>query len=300
MKKTLFAFCVLATAACCMAAGLDDVIEPGVKAEKISGDFKFTEGATVNSEGEIFFTDQPNNAIHRWTREKGVRLFMQPAGRCNGMCFTKDGSLLACADEKMELWKIAPDGTKTVLIKDYKGKEFNGPNDVWPHPEGGCFFTDPFYKRPWWTHKDPPQGTQQVYFLPEGASQPVRVTEDLKQPNGIVGTVDGRNLFVADIGAKQIWKYDITGEFTLANKTLFCSMGSDGMTIDADGRIYLTGSKGVYVFDKNGAALGVIEIPEKWSANVCIGGPDKKTLFVTAMSGIYTVPLKVKGTAQGK
>jgi len=300
MKKTGLAFCVLTLTVSGMAAGLDDVIEPGTQAEKISGDFKFTEGATVNSAGEIFFTDQPNNAIHRWTREKGVRLFMQPAGRSNGMCFTSDGSLLACADEANELWKIAPDGTKTVLLKGYEGRELNGPNDLWPHPRGGCFFTDPFYKRPWWSHTEPPQGSQQVYFLPEGATQAVRVTEDLKQPNGIVGTVDGKTLFVADIGAKQIWKYDISSEFKLTGKTLFCEMGSDGMTIDADGRIYLTGSKGVYVFDNTGAELGIIEIPEKWSANVCIGGPDKKTLFVTAMSGVYTVPLKVKGTAQGK
>jgi gluconolactonase len=225
---------------------------------------------------------------------------MKPAGRCNGMCFTKDGSLLACADEKMELWKIAADGTKTVLIKDYQGKEFNGPNDVWAHPEGGCFFTDPFYKRQWWNHKEPPQGVQQVYFLSEGAKQPIRVTEDLKQPNGIVGSADGKTLFVADIGAKKIWKYVITKDYKLEKKTLFCAMGSDGMTIDSKGNIYLTGSKGVYVFDKTGAELGIIDIPENWSANVCIGGPDKKTLFVTAKSGIYTIPLKIKGTAQGK
>ena len=249
---------------------------------------------------EIFFTDQPNNAIHRWTREKGVRLYMKPAGRSNGMCFMKDGSLLACADEKMELWKIAPDGTKTILLKDYKGKAFNGPNDVWPHPEGGCFFTDPFYKRPWWTHEEPPQGIQQVYYLPEGAKQPVRVTEDLTQPNGIVGSPDGKNLFVADIGAKKIYKYDITKDFKLSNKKLFCEMGSDGMTIDVMGNIYLTGSKGVYVFDKTGAEVGIIEIPEKWSANVCIGGPNKDLLFVTAKSGIYAVKLKLKGTPQGK
>ena len=300
MKTLLLTLCTLATALSCLSAGLDDILAPGAKVEKLSGGFKFTEGATVNALGEIFFTDQPNNAIHRWTREKGVRLFMKPAGRSNGMCFTKDGSLLACADEKMELWKIAPDGTKTVLLKDYKGKAFNGPNDVWPHPDGGCFFTDPFYKRPWWTHKEPPQGIQQVYYLPEGAKQPVRVTEDLTQPNGIVGTADGKNLFVADIGAKKIYKYDITDGFKLGNKKLFCEMGSDGMTIDAKGNIYLTGSKGVYVFDKNGADVGIIEIPEKWSANVCIGGPSKDLLFVTAKSGIYAVKLKVKGTPQGK
>lgn len=300
MKKIILACCALTLASIGMAAGLDEVIEPGTKAEKLSDTFKFTEGATVNSAGEIFFTDQPNNAIYRWSREQGLRLFLQPAGRSNGMCFTKDGSLLACADEAMELWKIAPDGSKTVLLKGYAGKELNGPNDVWSHPQGGCFFTDPFYKRPWWSHQDPPQDSKQVYFLPEGATQALRVTEDLKTPNGIVGTADGKTLFVADIEAKQTWKYTITPEFKLADKTLFCEMGSDGMTIDADGRIYLTGSKGVYVFDHTGAALGVIEIPERWSANVCIGGPDKKTLFVTASTAIYVVPLKVKGTLQGK
>ncbi len=298
IKLLMTAIClVCATGA---AAGLDEIIEPGTVVEKLADGFKFTEGATVNAEGEIFFTDQPNNAIHRWTREKGVRLFMQPAGRANGMCFTRDGSLLVCADENMELWKIAPDGTKQVLLKAYQEKALNGPNDVWPHPAGGCFFTDPFYKRPWWTHSEPPQGTQQVYYLAEGATQAVRVTEDLTQPNGIVGTADGRHLFVADIGAKKIWKYTVGEDFKLADKTLFCEMGSDGMTIDADGRIYLTGTKGVYVFDREGREIGIIEIPESWSANVCIGGPDKRTLFVTAKGGIYAVQLKVKGTPQGK
>ena len=300
MKNVLCLFCGVAVALSCAADTLDDIIAPGARVEKLAEGFKFTEGATVNAAGEIFFTDQPNDAIHRWTRETGVRLFMKPAGRSNGMCFTKDGSLLACADEKMELWKIAPDGTKSVLLDNYKDKQFNGPNDVWPHPQGGCFFTDPFYKRPWWTHKEPPQGTQQVYYLAEGAKQPVRVTEDLTQPNGIVGTPDGKTLFVADIGAKKIWKYNIAEDFTLAGKTLFCEMGSDGMTIDSDGRVYLTGSKGVYVFDKNGREVGVIEIPENWSANVCIGGPDKDLLFVTAKGGVYALKLKVKGTPQGK
>ncbi|MFO7937407.1 MAG: SMP-30/gluconolactonase/LRE family protein [Kiritimatiellia bacterium] len=300
MKTILSALSSILCALSCFSASLDDILAPGAEVEKISGGFNFTEGATVNAQGEIFFTDQPNNAIHRWTRKKGVRLFMKPAGRSNGMCFTKDGFLLSCADEKTELWKIAPDGTKTVLLRNYKGKAFNGPNDVWAHPAGGCFFTDPFYKRSWWSHKKPPQDTQQVYFLPEGAEKPIRVTSDLTKPNGIVGTPDGKYLFVADIGAKKTFKYNISRDFTLADKTLFCEMGSDGMTLDSEGNIYLTGSRGVYVFDENGAEAGVIEIPENWSANVCIGGPEKKTLFVTAKSGIYAVSLKVKGTPQGK
>ena len=286
-------------AACAMGAGLDDVVAPGVKAEKLADGFKFTEGATVNAAGEVFFVDQPNNKILRWNREQGLRIFMEPAGRANGMCFAADGTLLVCADEKMELWGVTPDGKVTVMAKGYRGKEFNGPNDVWACPSGGCYFTDPFYKRPWWTHKDPPQGARQVYFLPKGGAVR-RVTEDLVQPNGLVGTPDGKTLYVADIDAKKVYAYDIQSDGALANKRLFCEKDSDGMTLDADGRVYLTGKEGVYVFDKTGAYLGVIAIPENWSANVCIGGPQKDTLFVTASKGFYAVPLKVKGTAQGK
>ncbi len=291
--------CLASVALCAAGAGLDDVVAPGTVAEKLAGGFAFTEGATVNAAGEVFFVDQPNNQILRWTREQGVRVFMEPSGRANGMCFMSDGTLLACADEKMELRAITPDGRVTVLAKGYGGKDFNGPNDVWPRPQGGCYFTDPFYGYPWWTHKTPPQGTRQVYFLAPGGT-PRRVTEDLVQPNGIVGTTDGKTLFVADIDANKTWAYDIQPEGALAGKRLACGMGSDGMTIDADGRFYLTGKEGVYVFDKAGVRLGVIAIPEKWSANVCIGGPKKDTLFVTASKGFYAVPLKVKGTMQGK
>jgi len=297
--KSLLAMGLGWVAACALGAGLDDVIAPGTVAEKLAGGFAFTEGATVNAAGEVFFVDQPNNKVLRWNREQGLRTFMEPAGRANGMCFAPDGALLVCADEKTELWSVTPEGKVTVLAKGYEGKAFNGPNDVWACPQGGCYFTDPFYKRPWWTHTAAPQGTRQVYFLPKGGT-PRRVTEDLVQPNGIVGTPDGKTLYVADIDAKKVYVYDIRADGALANRRLFCGMGSDGMTLDADGRVYLTGKEGVYVFDKAGAALGVIKIPEAWSANLCIGGPKKDTLFVTASKGFYAVPLKVRGSPQGK
>lgn len=282
-----------------LGAGLDEVVAPGTVAEKLADGFAFTEGATVNAQGEVFFVDQPNNKILRWTREAGLRTFMAPSGYANGMCFTKAGDLLVCADEKMELWSVTPEGKVTVIAKGYGGKDFNGPNDVWAHPDGGCFFTDPFYKRPWWSHSEPPQGTRQVYFLAAGG-EPRRVTHDLVQPNGIVGTADGKLLYVADINAKKTYAYDIEKDGGLANKRLFCEMGSDGMTVDAEGRVYLTGSEGVYVFAPSGERLGVIKIPEGWSGNVCIGGPGKDTLFVTASKRFYAVPLKVKGSPQGK
>ncbi len=281
-------------------ANLEGVVAAGAVATRVCEGFKFTEGATVNAAGEIFFTDQPNNRILRWTQEQGVRVFMEPAGRANGMCFTAEGTLLVCADEKMELWAVTPEGKVAVLADAYHGKLLNGPNDVWARPQGGCYFTDPFYKRAWWTQTEAPQGTQQVYFLPPSRGTPIRVTDDLVTPNGVVGTADGKTLYVADLGAKRTYAYVIAVDGTLTDKRLFCEMGSDGMTCDAQGRLYLTGTAGVTVFDSNGSRLGVIAIPEKWSANVCIGGPEKKTLFVTAMRGLYAIPLQVKGSAQGK
>ncbi len=281
-----------------MAAGLDDVVAPGTVAEKLAEGLKFTEGTTVNSAGEVFFVDQPNNQILRWTRKEGLRVYMSPSGYANGMCFAPDGNLLVCADEKTELWSVAPDGSRVTLCNSFEGKAFNGPNDVWASPRGGCYLTDPFYKRSWWDYNEKPQPTEQVYYLPKGG-KPQRVTEDLIKPNGLVGTPDGNHLYVADISDKKTWLYDIQVDGSLANKRLFCEMGSDGMTLDADGRVYLTG-KGVHVFDKSGVKLGVIEIPEPWCGNVCIGGPLKDTLFVAASKGFYAVPLRVKGMAGGK
>lgn len=282
------------------AAGLDVILAPGAEVRKLAGGFSFTEGATVNAAGDVFFTDQPNNRIFQWNEQRGLRTFLDPAGRANGMCFTKDGTLLVCADEKMELWALRPDKTKTVLAKTWNGKAMNGPNDVWSSPKGGCYVTDPFYKRPWWTHQTPPQVSRQVYFLPKGKDAAFRrVTDDLVQPNGIVGTADGKWLFVSDINAKKTYRYAIQPDGTLAGKTLFCEMGSDGMTLDADGRLYLTG-KGVTVFSPDGEKLGTIPVPEPWCGNLCIGGKEKNILYITASKGFYSIPLRVKGSPQGK
>ena len=103
------------------------------------------------------------------------------------------------------------------------------------YPDGGVYFTDPFYKRPWWDHLNAQQ-IQGVYYLAPDHKTITRVTDDLVQPNGIVGTPDGKTLFIADIGENKTWKYSINKDGTLSNKTLFCEMGSDGMTIDSKGK----------------------------------------------------------------
>jgi gluconolactonase len=206
--------------------------------------------------------------------------------------------VVAAADLNNELWEIDPKtGKETILVPSFKGKKLNGPNDIWLRPTGGLYFTDPLYPRPYWEgirEKEMQQDGQHVYYLSEDRSELFRVTGDLKQPNGIIGTPDGKHLFVADIGDKKTWKYDIQEDGYLTNKTLFCEMGSDGMTIDERGNVYLTG-KGVTVFDKNGEQIAHIPVPENWTANVTFGSLTRNVLFITAMGSVYTLKMKHRG-----
>jgi gluconolactonase len=277
----------------------ESVIAPGAKLEKLAGDLKFAEGPTIDTNGNVFFTDQPNDRILEWSADGKLSTFLQPAGRANGMYFDAKGNLIACADEKNELWTITPGKKVTVLIKDYQGKYLNGPNDVWVAPDGGMYITDPFYKRTWWNHDTMAQDGEQVYYLSPDGKKLARVTNDLKKPNGITGTPDGKKLFVADIGADRTYAYDIQSDGSLTNKTLFCPKGSDGMTIDEKGNIYITG-RGVTVFDKTGKQIEHIDVQEPWTANVSFGGKDHQTLFITASKSLYSIRLIFKGANPSK
>lgn len=277
----------------------ESVIAPGAKLEKLAGDFLFTEGPTCDQTGNLFFVDQPNNRIMEWSVDGKLSTFLQPSSYANGMCLDANGNLIACADEHNQLWSVAPDKKVTVLVKDFQGQYLNGPNDVWVAPNGAMYITDPFYKRKWWDHDTMALTNEEVYYLAPGRKKLTRVTDDLRKPNGIAGTPDGKTLFVADIGAGQTWRYDILADGSLTNKTRFCAKGSDGMTMDAEGDIYITG-RGVTVFDKTGKQIEHIDVPEPWTANVSFGGKDHKTLFITASKSLYSIRMNVKGANPAK
>jgi gluconolactonase len=282
------------------ARAADGVVAPGAKLEKLAGDFSFTEGPTCDAAGNLYFTDQPNDRIMKWSVDGKLSTYKQPAGRANGMYFDAKGNLLACADEKTALWSISPDGQVTVILNQYEGKGLNGPNDVWARPDGGLYFTDPFYKRPWWTYDAMPQDGQHVYFLSADRKKLVRVVSDMQQPNGIIGTPDGKTLYVADIRARKTYRFDVAADGSLSNKTLAAEAGSDGMTIDNEGNVYLTGM-GVTVFDRNGQQIDHIDVPgEKWTANVSFCGKDRQTLFITSSTGLYSVRTRVKAGSTAK
>jgi len=282
-----------------LGAAPSAVIAPGATLQKLADGFGFTEGPTGDAEGHVYFTDQPNNRIHRWSLSGELSTFLEPAGRANGMCFDRRANLFVCADEKNELWVVDGAGRHRVLASEYQGRRLNGPNDVWVHPEGGLYFTDPFYRRDWWEHKEMPQDGEHVYYLSPHRDRLVRVVNNLEQPNGIVGTPDGKVLFVADIRGNKTYRFEIRGDGSLANQRLFCELGSDGMTLDREGNLYLTG-RGVTVFNSKGKQIEHIEVPERWTANVCFGGKDFQTLFITASGGLYSIEMKVRGNGPGK
>jgi gluconolactonase len=287
---------VILSAGC--SFGQQSLIAPGAKVEKLSGGFGFTEGPAADADGNVYFTDQPNNKILKWSTDGKLSTFMDKAGRSNGLYFDSKGNIIACADANNQLWQIDAKGNVTVLVKDYEGKLLNGPNDEWVHPNGGIYFSDPLYARSYWTR---PAARQQdgehVYYLSPDHKKLTRVTSDLVKPNGLIGTPDGKILYVADIGASKTYIYQINpNDGTLSQKKEFCSAGSDGMTIDNEGNVYLTGS-GVTVYNAKGEKIETIAVPERTS-NVTFGGKDKNTLFITAQTSLYSVNMRVKAAEQ--
>ena len=165
-RNSLLAALAVVLAHCVRALGADaGIIAPGAKLEKLADGFQFTEGPAADAEGNVFFTDQPNDRILRFSVEGRLTTFLQPCGRSNGLCFDHQGHLWACADEKNALWRIDPSGKATVVVKNYHGKPLNGPNDVWIRPDQGIYITDPYYQRPYWKHNVAPQDGECVYYL---------------------------------------------------------------------------------------------------------------------------------------
>ncbi len=303
---------------------------------KLAGGMIWTEGATSDKNGDVYFVDQDNDRIMKWEFDKTspdplrgkLSTFLHPSGYSNGMCFDNDGNLIDCADEKNELWSIAapfpplPAGATsyqpadlkiTVLIKDFDptakklnpaagGKLLNGPNDVWVVPKGSLagamYITDPLYSRKWWgavrpaNDRNMQQPGKYVYFLSADHKTLTPVVTDFRAPNGIIGTLDGKMLYVSDIDARQTFSYTIKDDGTLADKKLVCNAGSDGMTIDSGGNIYTTSfnaGTGLQIWSKEGQHLDQIPVS---CGNCCFGGKEGHVLFICANHEIWGVPMK--------
>lgn len=271
-----------------------DIIAKGASPVLVSSEFLFTEGPAVDSKGNIYFTDQPNDRIMKWSTDGVLSVYMEKTGRSNGLFVDKNDNLISCADLDNQLWLIDKNKKVTVLLNDFEGKKLNGPNDLWLDAKGGIYFTDPFYKRDYWTRTEKEIEEENVYYLSPDRKKLSVAASGLMQPNGIAGSPDGKKLYVADIKGRKTYSYTINADGTLTDKTLFADMGSDGMTVDSKGNVYLTG-RGVTVFNSKGEKIETIAIDSPWTANVCFGGKDRKTLFITASKSVFTLKMKVKG-----
>ncbi len=260
---------------------------------KLAGGFGFLEGPACDQKGNVYFTDIPNNRIHIWTVDQNLDTFRNNTGGANGLFLDGDENVYACEGINRQLTMTDKKGNVSVVCSLYHGKKINQPNDLWIDPKGGIYFSDPFYTG---NPKIIEQDGKHVYYLSADHKSVIRVINDYEMPNGLVGTPDGKTIYVTDISGEKTWKYKINADGSLSGKTLLANVGSDGMTLDQDGNVYLTNFKtsSVDIYSQAGKLLDVITFPEV-PANVCFGGTDHNILFVTARTSLYCIKMKTTG-----
>jgi gluconolactonase len=287
-----FHWLIALTIASTMPVQASELVADGAELTKIADGFKFTEGGARDAEGNVFFTDIPNNRIHKWdAKTNKVSVFAEDSGGANGCWVASGGQLYVCQGANRALAIFTVSGKQRGLIDEYARKKLNSPNDLWMDQFGGVYFSDPRYGE---NRSDLQQDGEHVYYLTPRL-QLIRVAEDLVRPNGLTGSLDGKTLYISDHGAGKTYSYEIKPNGTLKSKKLFVDEGSDGVTIDERGNIYLT-SGAVRIFNPQGEFLEEIPTP-KPPSNVCFGGADKKTLFITARDAVYSIQMKVKGAS---
>lgn len=253
--------------------------------------FSFAEGPTPAQDGSVYFTDIPNNIIHRWSEDKGLQTIAKNTGGANGLFFTPDKKLIACAGKTRQVIQVEADGSLRPISSYYNSKKYNRPNDVWVSQKGHIFFTDPSY------YMNPSQlelSDEAVYVIIN--DKPQQLITDIVRPNGLVGTIDGKYLYVVEDADNRTWRYSIDEASNLAEKKLFVNVGDDGITIDKDGNVFIANKydSSIDVFDQEGLLINKILIPEI-PANLCFGGSNFDQLFVAAKTSLYTILTSTKG-----
>jgi sugar lactone lactonase YvrE len=280
----------------------NDVFAAQPEISKLAEGFKFTEGPALGPDGKIYFNDIPNkNTIVYDPATKQNEVFRANSNRANGMFWSPAGALISCEAGSRSITRNF-DGKVTKLTGEFESKKLNSPNDLCLDTAGGIFFTDPRYGN----QDDMEMEVQGVYYLARGTNKPVRVIDDLVKPNGILFSADFKTLYVADLGANKTWAYDVDSPGKLSNKRLFFNLGSDGMTVDTQGSIYLTTQGAIHVIsplaepmevedeEVYGSKIAELKMPEAPANCLLVGN----TLYVTARKGFYSVETNRTGIRQ--
>jgi gluconolactonase len=275
------------------------------KVTKLAGDMGFIEGPVwLKATGELVFSDIPNDELKSWTAAGGVKTFRKPSRNANGNTLDAAGRLLTCEHSGRRVAILQADGTVKTLVDAFEGRKFNSPNDVVVRADGTVWFTDPEYglkTNPQTKQKeDKQQPGNYVYRHDPKTGKTTAVVKDFVQPNGLAFSPDGKTLYVADSGApKHIRAFDVAADGTVTSGRVFCTIdkgGPDGIRVDRAGRVWSSAGDGVHIFAANGGRIGKILVPEA-PANLCFGGTDGKTLFITARKSLYALTVSVTGAA---
>jgi len=273
-------------------------IGPKGPATKVAGGFGFIEGPAADGQGNLYFSDIPNARIHKLDAQGKVTVFREKSNKSNGLMVDGKGRILACEMDGAVVALSADGQGREVLADQHNGKPLNAPNDLVIDKNGGIYFTDPMYGA-----KAPlPQGKTCVYYLPKGG-KPVRLLDNLPNPNGVILSPDEKTLYVIPSSQRQMMAYPVEAPGKLGAGRVFCELaqrrpggnsGGDGLAVDVQGNLYITAETGVQVWSPAGKLLGTLVFPEQ-PANCDFGGPGNKTLFATARTGLYQVELEIPG-----
>jgi gluconolactonase len=269
-------------------------VPDGATVEKVADGFEFTEGP-LWYDGRLVFSDIPADRVYQWTPEEGLSVFVEPSGHANGLATDPDGHLLL-AQHDGQVGRLTTEGEIEPVATSYRGQRLNSPNDLTVANNGTMYFTDPPYGV---DDENRELDFSGVYRLdPDGAL--TLLTEEFSRPNGIVLSPDESTLYVNDTDGNVIRAYDVTENGDVANGRVFAEMegeapgNADGMKVDADGNLYTTGPGGIWMYTPEGELLDRISVPVG-PTNLAFGGPEGQTLYITAQSNVYRIPLQVSG-----
>jgi sugar lactone lactonase YvrE len=287
-------------------ARLEALVDPAATAEKIAGGCTFTEGPVwSHRDNTLIFSDVRGDTMYRWTEAGGQEIIRQPSGVSNGNTYDRSGLLVTCEHKNRRVSRTLADGTVETVVSHYNGGRLNSPNDIVGATSGDLYFTDPPYglRQPDGTFAAGDLGFNGVFRIAASDGNVTVVADDFERPNGLVISNDGRQLYVDDTDRHHVRVFDLGADGSLTNGRLFVDVTHgdtvgrpDGMKLDAEGNLYVTANtaEGVWVYAPDGTLLGFIGVPES-PANVGWGGPDNRTLFITANTSVYRLAMKVSG-----
>ena len=263
----------------------------------VAAGFGFTEGPVWDPQGFLYVSDETLNKIFR-VYPNGKKEVVIALGDPDGNTFDRQHHLIDCASVLRAIIEVTPDGKHKVLADHYDGKRLNSPNDVIVGPDGALYFTDPTLDLVAGEKQEIP--FQGVYRL-DAKGHVQLVTNDLTQPNGLAFSPDGKHFYVDDSEKRNIRVYDVAADGTITNGRMFgVEPGAkddgvpDGIKVDKEGNLFVTGPKGIWVWDARGNHLGTIVMPEQ-PANLNWGDKDYRTLYITATTSVYRLEMKTQG-----